>query len=41
MRMEEKENEVGSELDQERQCKEIWTPSAGDGEGGQILFKRM
>lgn len=39
--MEGKEDGVGSELDQERQCKEIWTPSAGGGEGGQIFFKRM
>lgn len=39
--MEGKEDRVGSELDQERQCKKIWTPSAGRGEAGKIFFKRM
>lgn len=41
MRKEGKGNGVVSEPDQERQCKEMWTPSAGGGEGGQIFFKRI
>lgn len=39
--MEGKEDGVGSEPDQERQRKEMWTPSAGGGEGSGVFQENV